>query len=230
MNRKTKAINIVYHSTNLNQAARFTGKAYDSDLGAYVFPFRNYDPRIARWTSQDPAGFPDGINQHFYAAVPTIGLDPLGTDVWHYNATNGAMGFGHSAWISGNSSSGYNVYDYGNEGGKSGSVSGDGTNINGQHFDNFNDAQNALMNNRNANNPDAPFDRSQTMATDSAQDAAFNQAADNYMNQPYDLNDHNCYQLGVEACDAADVVIHDGWRPNDSFDQNEAGYWQRFEM
>ena len=59
-------------------SARFTGKPYDSDLQAYVFPYRNYDASLARWRSLDPAGYPDGINQHFYAAVPTNSIDPLG--------------------------------------------------------------------------------------------------------------------------------------------------------
>ena len=57
---------------------RFTGKPYDEDLQAYVFPFRNYSAKLARWTSADPAGFPDGPNRHFYAPVPTMGLDPMG--------------------------------------------------------------------------------------------------------------------------------------------------------
>ena len=61
-----------------SRTARFTGKPYDADLGAYVFPFRNYDPESARWLSADPSGFPDGPNQHYYAAVPTMGVDPLG--------------------------------------------------------------------------------------------------------------------------------------------------------
>ena len=59
-------------------SARFTGKPYDSNLQAYVFPYRNYDASLARWRSSDPAGYPDGINQHFYAAVPTYELDLLG--------------------------------------------------------------------------------------------------------------------------------------------------------
>ena len=41
-----------------SRTARFTGKPYDADLGAYVFPFRNYDPESARWLSADPSGFP----------------------------------------------------------------------------------------------------------------------------------------------------------------------------
>ena len=73
-------------SIQQDRAARFTGKPYDEDLQAYVFPYRNYDPKLARWTSSDPSGFPDGINQHFYAAIPTYGLDPLGTDVLLYSS------------------------------------------------------------------------------------------------------------------------------------------------
>jgi RHS repeat-associated protein len=57
---------------------RFTGKPYDADLDAHVFPYRNYKSEAGSWASADPAGFPDGPNQHYYAAVPTMGLDPLG--------------------------------------------------------------------------------------------------------------------------------------------------------
>ena len=57
----------------------FTGKPYDEDLQAYVFPYRNYDASTARWRFSDPVGYPDGVNQHFYAGVSTLGLDILGT-------------------------------------------------------------------------------------------------------------------------------------------------------
>ncbi|MGJ3242032.1 MAG: RHS repeat-associated core domain-containing protein, partial [Opitutales bacterium] len=60
------------------ESARFTGKPYDEDLEAHVFPYRNYATALGRWTSADPLGFPDGPNRHFYAPVPTLGLDPLG--------------------------------------------------------------------------------------------------------------------------------------------------------
>ena len=65
-------------SIQKDRSARFTGKPYDEDLQAYVFPYRNYDASTARWRSSDPAGYPDGINQHFYAAVPTFVIDSLG--------------------------------------------------------------------------------------------------------------------------------------------------------
>ncbi|MEX2607016.1 MAG: RHS repeat-associated core domain-containing protein [Kiritimatiellia bacterium] len=77
----------VYQHSSFGQSAeladaRFTGKHYDADLGAHVFPFRNYRSGEGRWTSADPAGFPDGPNQHFYAPVPTMGLDPWGLAEW----------------------------------------------------------------------------------------------------------------------------------------------------
>ncbi|CAN5871367.1 hypothetical protein BH11VER1_BH11VER1_32260 [soil metagenome] len=58
--------------------SRFTGKPYDADLGAHVFPFRNYRSDTGGWTTADPSGFPDGPNQHYYAPVATSGVDPLG--------------------------------------------------------------------------------------------------------------------------------------------------------
>jgi RHS repeat-associated protein len=57
---------------------RFTGKPYDADLGAYVFPFRNYRPEEGRWMSADPSGFPDGVNCKLYAPRSFSQLDPLG--------------------------------------------------------------------------------------------------------------------------------------------------------
>jgi RHS repeat-associated protein len=56
----------------------YTGKPYDADLKAYVFPFRNYSPDLCRWTVADPSGFPDGANNYFYAPTPNMGCDPLG--------------------------------------------------------------------------------------------------------------------------------------------------------
>ncbi|MGJ3242101.1 MAG: RHS repeat-associated core domain-containing protein [Opitutales bacterium] len=68
------------------------GKPYDADLQAHVFPYRNYATALGRWTSADPLGFPDGPNRHFYAPVPTMGLDPLGLSTidgmeWRWSTT-----------------------------------------------------------------------------------------------------------------------------------------------
>ena len=72
---------------------------YDKDLQAYVFSYRNYAAASAPWRTSDPAGYPDGINQGFYAGVPTIGIDILGTTwgnldfVYHFYFGNGKSVF-----------------------------------------------------------------------------------------------------------------------------------------
>ena len=84
-----------------NRCARFTGKPYDEDLQAFVFPCRNYDASTARWQSVDPAGYPDGANQHFYAAIPTLGIDPLGCwvliEYWSISKVFNYVDMGNSA-------------------------------------------------------------------------------------------------------------------------------------
>jgi len=56
------------------------GCDYDTASGVTDYGFRYYVPETGRWTSADPAGFPDGPNRHFYAPVPTMGLDPMGLE------------------------------------------------------------------------------------------------------------------------------------------------------
>ena len=51
---------------------RFTGKPYVKELGGYVFQHRLYSPESNRWSTSDPSGFPDGINNQVY-----VGGDPL---------------------------------------------------------------------------------------------------------------------------------------------------------
>lgn len=74
--------------------ARFTGKPYDADLDANVFPFRNYRSDTGRWTSADPSGFPDGTNGQGYSPVPVSALDPLGLSQQTYG-TAGVAGYRH---------------------------------------------------------------------------------------------------------------------------------------
>ncbi len=75
-------------SIQKDRSARFTGKPYDEDLQAYVFPYRNYDASTARWRSSDPAGYPDGVNNQFYAAVPTTEIDIWGNWVIELQSIN----------------------------------------------------------------------------------------------------------------------------------------------
>lgn len=78
-------------SIQKDRSARFTGKPYDEDLQAYIFPYRNYDASTARWRSSDTAGYSGGPNQHFYAGTPTLGLDILGTLYYYYHDGNGII-------------------------------------------------------------------------------------------------------------------------------------------
>jgi RHS repeat-associated protein len=60
--------------------AFYTGKPYVDSTGGYAFQYRSYNPELARWTSEDPSGFPDGANQNIYAPVPTRSIDSTGLD------------------------------------------------------------------------------------------------------------------------------------------------------
>lgn len=56
----------------------YTGKPYVADAGGYVYKYRTYNPEMSRWTSADPSGFPDGVNNQIYAGVPISGVDSDG--------------------------------------------------------------------------------------------------------------------------------------------------------
>jgi len=74
------------------ETAFYTGKPYLASVGNYAFKYRNYSPEMARWTSEDPIGFPDGANQNIYAPSPTTELDSLGLFLSGTNYTWGVGG------------------------------------------------------------------------------------------------------------------------------------------
>jgi RHS repeat-associated protein len=62
------------------EQGRFTGKPFVEELRSYVFHHRLYSPETLRWGTEDPTGFPDGINNSLYVCGDPISkLDPLGT-------------------------------------------------------------------------------------------------------------------------------------------------------
>lgn len=69
----------------------FTGRPYLASTEGYAFKYRNYRPGIARWTSEDPSGFPDGPNSSSYAPVPTDSLDIAGLVTWDFNGNVGSQ-------------------------------------------------------------------------------------------------------------------------------------------
>lgn len=60
------------------QTAFYTGRPYLGSSGGYAFKYRNYIPNLARWTAEDPSGFPDGANSQAYAPTPTSQIDIMG--------------------------------------------------------------------------------------------------------------------------------------------------------
>lgn len=61
------------------EQGRFTGKAFVEELGFYVFHHRNYSPEVNRWSTADPSGFPDGMNNSLYVSGdPLSNVDPMG--------------------------------------------------------------------------------------------------------------------------------------------------------
>jgi RHS repeat-associated protein len=91
----------------------FTGKPYIESTGTYAFKYRSYNPELARWTSEDPSGFPDGANQSAYAPIPTCEFDyeglkahlafddqshSIALSVYVYDATNSFTNYSMSAW------------------------------------------------------------------------------------------------------------------------------------
>ncbi len=65
----------------------YTGKPYLASSSNYAFKYRSYNPEVARWTSEDPSGFPDGANGSYYAPRPTTQLDALGLDAVSFTGT-----------------------------------------------------------------------------------------------------------------------------------------------
>ena len=72
-----------------NQQLFYTGKPYLEETGQYLFLFRHYDPELARWTTADPSGFPDGANNWQYVAnMVTLGIDPDGLAFLHFDGSS----------------------------------------------------------------------------------------------------------------------------------------------
>ncbi len=72
-----------------NHQLFYTGKPYLEETGQYLFLFRHYDPELARWTTADPSGFPDGANNWQYVAnMVALGIDPDGLQFLHFNGSS----------------------------------------------------------------------------------------------------------------------------------------------
>ena len=64
------------------------GGRYDTTTQLYNFRFRDYDPALAAWTEQDPAGYVNGPDVYqMELSNPVTGWDPFGLEdrVWGFN-------------------------------------------------------------------------------------------------------------------------------------------------
>ena len=92
--------------------AFYTGKPYVASTGGYAFKYRSYNPELARWTSEDPSGFPDGANNSFYAPVPTSQIDLNGLSAGDLSIVGAviegwkSLGFTYSVFLAEHSLSG----------------------------------------------------------------------------------------------------------------------------
>ena len=60
-------------------AGAYTGKPWDDTAQLFHFPYRQYSPAMARWTTRDPLGMVDGPNVYAYViSNPLIFDDSLG--------------------------------------------------------------------------------------------------------------------------------------------------------
>ena len=76
------------------QTSFFTGKPYDATSGTYLFKYRAYSPDLARWTSADPSGFPDGANNVLMVNnLIMTSCDPDGLLTWTGSLTYWGAGY-----------------------------------------------------------------------------------------------------------------------------------------
>ncbi|MGL5020216.1 MAG: RHS repeat-associated core domain-containing protein [Luteolibacter sp.] len=76
--RAEKASESASKAYAVEETAFYTGKPYLASSSSYAFKYRSYNPEAARWTSEDPSGFPDGANGNIYVPIPTSSLDFAG--------------------------------------------------------------------------------------------------------------------------------------------------------
>jgi len=68
-----------WHAGGATTDHQFTGKYHDTKADLYYFPYRHYNPSLARWTTPDPLGMVDGPNMYSYVRNNPANLfDPDG--------------------------------------------------------------------------------------------------------------------------------------------------------
>ncbi|WP_167409848.1 RHS repeat-associated core domain-containing protein, partial [Pseudomonas sichuanensis] len=70
----------------VRNSIRFQGQYQDHETGLHYNRFRYYDPRSARYVSEDPIGFVGGLNAYSYVnGNPLAATDAMGLKPWDWN-------------------------------------------------------------------------------------------------------------------------------------------------
>ena len=169
------------------ETAFYTGKPYLASSGGYTFKYRSYSPDIARWTSEDPSGFPDGANNAVYVNNKASGaIDVAGLNIWVITNPNAAGGGGHSASIIGNGGR-YAYRSYGPDG------------LDGLNFNSLSEA----MTHANGTG----YTDYNMWNTTAEQDTEARRSMNDYdySGDNYDVATHNCQDAVNASLDAANV-------------------------
>ena len=181
------------------EPAFYTGKPYLASSGSYVFKYRSYSPEMARWTSKDASGFPDGANNQLYVNNMILNcIDRVGLNIWHLTNRNAVSGAGHAAMLSG-SGNNFQLQSYGS--GRSGSASSSPSSSNGLTIEHYNSLQAAL-----SANASQGYTNYTSWDTTIDQDLAARGGFSAYAtNAPYSLASHNCADAVSAGLNAAGV-------------------------
>ena len=186
--RAEKSVEAASQGYFAEEAAFYTGKPYLASFSGYAFKFRSYDPELARWTSEDPSGFPDGSNNTIYVNnKSTNAIDLMGLNIYSITNPNLAGGGGHTAVIiTYDDKFAYRSYGPGG--------------LDHQEFDSLGEAAKYAF-------EDEGYRTYNEWDTDSSQDTAARIALLNYdyLGDLYQLATHNCVDAVMAALAAAGV-------------------------
>jgi RHS repeat-associated protein len=185
--RAEKACDASSQGYAAEETAFYTGKPYLASSGNYAFKYRNYSPEVARWTSEDPSGFPDGANNKLYVNnMSTVALDLGGLNIWVITKPNSAYGGGHAGSIIGNNGR-FAYRSYSSE---------------GLDAMNFNSLSEAMSHAHRSGYSDY-----NSWDTDASQDTAARNSMNNfdYTGENYNLTTNNCQDAVNAGLSSANV-------------------------
>lgn len=176
---------------------KFIGKEWDDDYGVnwLHFPYRSYDPEIARWLVRDPLAikYPGWSSYSYALNNPLIVIDFDGRDVIILNDQQAAYGFGHNAILIGNDKTGWVYYS------KDGRANDGRSEYTRKSFRTFSEFVDSKSSQR--------YDEGAWFETSEKQDKAAQDYAEEAVKTEYDRVECNCADLSGEAAEKAGVKI-----------------------